>query len=36
MPSTMEAGFASVVAVQADKTQVEVGLIGYEGMPGLR
>lgn len=30
----MEAGFASVVAVQPDETQVEVGLIGYEGMSG--
>lgn len=30
-----EAGFASVVAVQADKTKVEVGLIGREGMSGL-
>ena len=30
----MEAGIASVVAVQADKTQVEVGLVGPEGMTG--
>jgi CRP-like cAMP-binding protein len=30
----MEAGFASVVAVQANETQVEVGLIGPEGMTG--
>jgi hypothetical protein len=30
-----EAGFASVVAVQADDTKVEVGLIGREGMSGL-
>jgi CRP-like cAMP-binding protein len=30
-----EAGFASVVAVQADDTKVEVGLIGREGMTGL-
>jgi CRP-like cAMP-binding protein len=30
-----EAGFASVVAVQADDTRVEVGLIGREGMTGL-
>ena len=30
----MEAGIASVVAVQADETQVEVGLIGPEGMSG--
>jgi CRP-like cAMP-binding protein len=30
----MEAGIASVVAVQTDKTQVEVGLIGSEGMTG--
>jgi CRP-like cAMP-binding protein len=30
----MDAGIASVVAVQADKTQVEVGLIGPEGMSG--
>jgi CRP-like cAMP-binding protein len=30
----MEAGIASVVAVQADETQVEVGLIGSEGMTG--
>ena len=31
----MESGFASVVAVQADKTRVEVGLIGREGMSGI-
>jgi hypothetical protein len=30
----METGIASVVAVQSDKTQVEVGLIGCEGMSG--
>jgi CRP-like cAMP-binding protein len=30
----MNAGIASVVAVQADQTQVEVGLIGSEGMSG--
>ena len=30
----MDAGIASVVAVQADQTQVEVGLIGPEGMTG--
>jgi hypothetical protein len=30
-----ESGFASVVAVQADDTKVEVGLIGREGMSGL-
>jgi len=30
----MEAGIASVVAVQADLTEAEVGLIGYEGMSG--
>ena len=30
----MEAGIASVVAVQTDETQVEVGLIGPEGMSG--
>jgi CRP-like cAMP-binding protein len=30
-----ETGFASVVAVQADDTKVEVGLIGREGMSGL-
>jgi hypothetical protein len=28
------AGIASVVAVQANDTRVEVGLIGYEGMTG--
>ena len=31
----MEAGIASVVAVQTEKTKVEVGLIGREGMSGL-
>ena len=30
----IEAGIASVVAVQSDETQVEVGLIGREGMSG--
>jgi len=30
----MESGIASVVAVQPDKTAVEVGLIGWEGMSG--
>jgi len=30
----METGIASVVAVQADKTRIEVGLIGREGMSG--
>jgi CRP-like cAMP-binding protein len=30
----MDAGIASVVAVQTDETQVEVGLIGLEGMTG--
>jgi len=30
----MEAGIASVVAVQSDDTKVEVGLIGCEGMSG--
>jgi CRP-like cAMP-binding protein len=30
----MESGIASVVAVQPDKTRVEVGLIGCEGMSG--
>jgi CRP-like cAMP-binding protein len=30
----MDAGIASVVAVQPDETQVEVGLIGPEGMTG--
>jgi CRP-like cAMP-binding protein len=30
----MDAGIASVVAVQPDETQVEVGLIGPEGMSG--
>jgi CRP-like cAMP-binding protein len=29
-----DSGFASVVAVQANDTRVEVGLIGYEGMTG--
>jgi len=31
----MDSGIASVVAVQADETQVEVGLIGSEGMTGI-
>jgi CRP-like cAMP-binding protein len=31
----MEAGIASVVAVQPDETRVEVGLIGCEGMSGI-
>ena len=31
----MEAGIASVVAVQAKEIKVEVGLIGREGMSGL-
>jgi CRP-like cAMP-binding protein len=31
----MEAGIASVVAVQTDETRVEVGLIGHEGMSGI-
>ena len=31
----MEAGIASVVAVQPDETPVEVGLIGREGMTGI-
>ena len=30
----MDAGIASVVAVQADETQIEVGLVGCEGMTG--
>jgi CRP-like cAMP-binding protein len=30
----MEAGIASVVAVQPDETRIEVGLIGSEGMSG--
>jgi CRP-like cAMP-binding protein len=30
-----EAGFASVVAVQSNGKEVEVGLIGLEGMTGL-
>jgi CRP-like cAMP-binding protein len=30
-----EAGFASVVAIQSNGKQVEVGLIGREGMTGL-
>jgi CRP-like cAMP-binding protein len=30
-----ESGIVSVVAVQSDKTQVEVGLIGREGMTGM-
>lgn len=31
----MEAGIASVVAQQGDQTEVEVGLIGFEGMSGI-
>jgi CRP-like cAMP-binding protein len=31
----MESGIASVVAVQADETRIEVGLIGREGMSGI-
>ena len=31
----MEAGIASVVAVQPDETRAEVGLIGREGMSGI-
>lgn len=31
----IEAGFASVVGVQAKETKVEVGLVGHEGMTGL-
>src|SRR5271156_676973 len=31
----MEAGIASVVAVQPDETKEEVGLIGREGMSGI-
>jgi len=31
----LDTGIASVVAVQADDTRAEVGLIGYEGMSGL-
>ena len=31
----IEAGIASIVAVQADGTRVEVGLIGREGMSGI-
>jgi CRP-like cAMP-binding protein len=31
----MEAGIASVVAVQSDETRIEVGLIGPEGMSGI-
>jgi CRP-like cAMP-binding protein len=31
----METGIASVVAVEANRTQVEVGLIGREGMSGI-
>jgi CRP-like cAMP-binding protein len=30
----LDAGIASVVAVQPDDTKIEVGLIGYEGMSG--
>jgi CRP-like cAMP-binding protein len=31
----MESGIASVVAVQPDKTEIEVGLIGREGVSGI-
>jgi hypothetical protein len=31
----IEAGIASVVAIQSDRTRVEVGLIGREGMSGI-
>ena len=31
----METGIASVVAVQSDETEVEVGLVGCEGMTGV-
>src|ERR1700684_1157996 len=31
----MEAGIASIVAVQSDGTRVEVGLVGREGMSGV-
>ena len=31
----MEAGMASIVAVQSDGTRVEVGLVGREGMSGV-
>jgi CRP-like cAMP-binding protein len=31
----IEAGFASVVGIQAKETKVEVGLIGHEGMTGI-
>jgi CRP-like cAMP-binding protein len=31
----MEAGIASVVAIQSDETRVEFGLIGREGMSGI-
>jgi CRP-like cAMP-binding protein len=31
----MDAGIASVVAVQPDETRIEVGLIGREGMSGI-
>lgn len=31
----MEAGIASIVAVQSDGTRIEVGLIGREGMSGI-
>jgi CRP-like cAMP-binding protein len=31
----LESGIASVVAVQADETRIEVGLIGREGMTGI-
>src|ERR1700712_416500 len=30
-----EAGFASVVAVQSSGKEIEIGLIGHEGMTGL-
>ncbi len=30
-----ERGFASVVAIQSDKKEIEVGLIGREGMTGM-
>ena len=30
----MDAGIASVVAVQPDETRIEIGLIGREGMTG--
>ena len=31
----LESGIASVVAIKADKTPIEVGIIGREGMTGL-